>query len=105
MKPLLSALAVGTLLAAATPAFAEWNSWGANGAAVSDYYGDSYGYVRGPHRYRHYSRPYSYANSSNRAYGSGYGNSYAFRYQRYRAPEGFVPNNYGSYCGQLPKAC
>ena len=85
---LLFAIAAVTALAAAAPAVA-----------------------RGPHRYY--------------GYYSDYGMSYAFRpyhrvpiprsdYGYYYAPynssdpsgyHGYVPNNYATYCDQLPKAC
>ena len=104
MKTLLCGIAAVTALTVAGPAFAQGGSWGRFGVASVN---DSYAYYspRTPYRWR-YRR--SYQNSPNRAFGSGYGNSYAFAYGRRVArphAAGVVPNNYGSYCGQLPKAC
>jgi hypothetical protein len=106
MKTLLCGIAAVTALTVAGPAFAQGGSWGRFGANVASV-NDSYAYYspRTPYRWR-YRR--SYQNSSNRAFGSGYGNSYAFGYEKQvvrQRPDGVVPNNYGSYCGQLPKAC
>ena len=83
MKTLLFATAVVTALAAAAPAVAR----GPHG-----YYGD-YG-MRHALRLRHRIPR----------------GSYGYYYVPYNPPaaygfHGYVPDNYATYCGQLPKAC
>jgi hypothetical protein len=85
MKTLLFATAVVTVLAAAAPAVAR----GPHG-----YYSD-YGlsYAFGPrHRVRIPRGDYGY-------YYAPYNPSAAYGFH------GYVPDNYATYCGQLPKAC
>jgi hypothetical protein len=92
MKTLLFATAVVTALAAAAPAVA-----------------------RGPHGYySDYARSHAYS-LRHRIPGGDYGYYYPRGdYRDYYVPynpsgdygfHGYVPENYATYCGQMPKAC